>query len=98
MILETAVLKIRAGESANFEAAFAEAQQILRQAVGYISHELRRCVELEDQYVLLVQWRTLEDHTIGFRGSAHYQRWKEMLHHFYDPFPMVHHYRPVVLS
>jgi hypothetical protein len=25
------------------------------------------------------------------RGSSDYQRWKELLHHFYDPFPEVLH-------
>ncbi len=47
---------------------------------------------------LLVRWRTREDHTEGFRGSPEYQRWKELLHHFYDPFPTVEHYRLVIAS
>jgi heme-degrading monooxygenase HmoA len=41
-----------------------------------------------------VRWETLEDHTEGFRGSAEYQRWRALLHHFYDPFPVVEHYVP----
>ncbi|MGY0037408.1 antibiotic biosynthesis monooxygenase family protein [Pedobacter sp. NJ-S-72] len=51
-----------------------------------------RCIENPDQYLLLVRWETLEDHTIGFRGSDEYLKWKELLHHFYDPFPKVEHY------
>jgi hypothetical protein len=39
-----------------------------------------------------VHWARLEDHTIGFRQSAEYQRWRALLHHFYDPFPTVEHY------
>jgi heme-degrading monooxygenase HmoA len=46
-------------------------------------------------YLLLVNWETLEDHTAGFRGSQQYQQWRSLLHHFYDPFPEVQHYRPV---
>lgn len=38
------------------------------------------------------EWVTLEDHTQGFRGSAQYQEWRALLHHFYDPFPTVEHY------
>ena len=45
--------------------------------------------------MLLVRWRRLEDHTEGFRKSAEYQEWKRLLHHFYDPFPTVEHYRLV---
>lgn len=59
---------------------------------GYISHELQRCLEVDGRYVLLVRWRTLEDHTEHFRKSAEYQEWKRLLHHLYDPFPTVEHY------
>jgi hypothetical protein len=31
----------------------------------------------------------------GFRGSADYERWKGLLHHFYDPFPVVEHFTTV---
>ena len=59
---------------------------------GYIAHELRLCVENRSRYLLLVQWQTIEDHTVGFRGSPEYQEWKALLHHFYDPFPIVEYY------
>jgi heme-degrading monooxygenase HmoA len=52
--------------------------------------------ERADRYLLLVEWDRLEDHTDGFRWSAEYQRWKELLHHFYDPFPTVEHYELVL--
>jgi heme-degrading monooxygenase HmoA len=95
MILEVAVLDVRAGESAPFELAFEEAQQIIASMPGYQRHELRRCVEAAHRYLLLVWWDTLEDHTVGFRGSPEYQRWKTLLHRFYDPFPTVLHYTPL---
>ena len=92
MVLETAILNVRAGQGAAFEAAFRTAQAIIAASPGYQRHELRRCVEAEGRYLLLVWWDTLESHTVGFRGSAAYQRWRELLHHFYDPFPTVEHY------
>jgi heme-degrading monooxygenase HmoA len=95
MILEIAPLQIRPGQSAAFEAAFAQAQRIIASMPGYLSHELQRCLEREDHYVLLVRWQTLADHTVGFRQSAQYQEWKALLHHFYDPFPTVLHYEQV---
>ena len=96
MILEVASLNIRPGASADFERAFAEAQAIIASMPGYVSHQLLRCLDTADQYLLLVQWQTLEDHTVGFRQSARYQDWKRLLHHFYEPFPTVEHYAPVV--
>ena len=91
-VLEVAVLNVRAGEADRFEAAFRIAAPIIASSPGYLSHELQRCLEVEGKYLLLVRWRTLEDHTVGFRGSAKYQDWKRLLHHFYDPFPTVEHY------
>jgi len=92
MILESAILNVRPGLSAQFEAAFAQASAIIAASGGYVTHELHRCVENPDQYLLLVWWQRLEDHTVGFRGSAQYQQWRALLHHFYDPFPTVEHY------
>lgn len=93
MILEVAVLNIKPGLIQDFEAAFSDAQKIISSMRGYISHELQHCIEHDHQYILLVKWDTLEDHTVGFRGSDEYQTWKTMLHHFYDPFPTVEHYK-----
>jgi heme-degrading monooxygenase HmoA len=98
MVLEVAILNIRAGESAAFENAFAHAQAIITKMEGYQRHELRHCIEHPDRYLLLVWWDTLESHTKGFRGSAAYQEWKQLLHHFYDPFPEVEHYTLVNLE
>ena len=95
MILEVAILNVKAGETAVFEAAFAEAQKIIAGMTGYVNHELQKCIEVPNQYVLLVRWQTLEDHTVGFRQSAEYQQWKALLHHFYDPFPTVEHYEQI---
>ena len=92
MVLEIAQLQIRPGETAAFEAAFAQAQAIIRAAHGYLGHELQHCIENDHQYMLLIRWNTLEDHTVGFRQSDAYQAWRKLLHHFYDPFPTVLHY------
>ena len=94
-VLEVALLDVRTGQEPAFEDAFRKAQAIIASMPGYRSHELQRCVERANRYVLLVRWDTLEAHTQGFRGSPQYQRWKALLHHFYDPFPVVEHYVPV---
>ncbi|PWS26873.1 antibiotic biosynthesis monooxygenase [Pedobacter yonginense] len=92
MILEVATLNVKAGLSADFEAAFSQAEKIISNMEGYVSHQLKRCIEEDDKYILLVNWETLEAHTIGFRGSVEYEGWKKLLHHFYEPFPIVEHY------
>ena len=95
MILEVAPLSVRTGQTKEFEEAFSQAQKIISSMPGYTSHELQRCIEKSNLYILLVRWQTLEDHEVGFRNSAQYQEWKKLLHHFYEPFPTVLHYEPV---
>ena len=95
MITEIALLNIRKGESAAFEEAFTRAQPIIEGSNGYIQHELQQCLEEEDKYMLVIRWKTLEDHTEGFRNSKGYQEWKRLLHPFYDPFPVVEHYKRI---
>jgi len=92
MVLEVAILNVRAGEAEAFEAAFRDAQPLLSASPGYQRHQLRRCVEADHRYLLLVWWDSLESHTQGFRGSPRYEHWRDRLHHFYDPFPTVEHY------
>ncbi len=90
MILEVADIEIPAGENGAFEAAFARAQMLLAKMPGYLQHELQRGVEQPERYVLLVRWRTLEDHTEGFRGSSEYRQWRELLHPFFKQVSVAH--------
>ncbi len=92
MILEVAILNIKSGQDSEFEFAFMHAKGIITSMHGYITHDLKKCIEKENRYILLVTWESLKDHTVGFRGSEQYQEWKALLHDFYDPFPDVEHY------
>jgi heme-degrading monooxygenase HmoA len=96
MILEVATLNIKPELASEFESTFKSAATIIAAMPGYLSHELQRCIEVKHQYILLVRWQTLTDHTIGFRQSPQYQEWRSRLHHFYDPFPVVEHYEQVL--
>lgn len=95
MILEAAPLSVKPGQHGAFESAFREAQAIIASMPGYRGHELQRCIERPGHYLLLVRWGSVADHEEGFRKSPQYARWRELLHHFYDPFPTVLHYERV---
>lgn len=98
MILEAVMLNVKKGLEPGFEIAFQEASSIISSMNGYLSHELYRCHEVTGKYLLLVKWQTVEAHTIGFREAPEYQVWKNLLHHFYDPFPTVEHFEPIKLN
>ena len=92
MILEHALLPVKAGQEAQFEAAFAEARPIIASMPGFISLALHKGIENPATYLLLVEWETVEHHEDGFRQSPEYQQWRELLHRFYEPFPVVEHF------
>jgi heme-degrading monooxygenase HmoA len=97
MITEVALLDIKNGQKENFENSFKEAQKIISNMKGYVGHCLQECIENKNKYLFTVQWEILEDHTIGFRESKEYLEWKKLLHHFYEPFPIVEHYSENIL-
>ncbi|UKA70662.1 antibiotic biosynthesis monooxygenase family protein [Arthrobacter sp. FW306-06-A] len=95
MITEHALLPVIAGQEEEFEAAFKQARPIIASMPGFVSLSLSRSVETPNTYLLLVEWESLEDHTVGFRESPEYQQWRTLLHRFYEPFPVVEHFNPV---
>ncbi len=98
MILELAILHVKDGKREQFEKDFAHAGRYISVIKGYAGHSLRKCMEQQNKYILLVNWETREDHEIGFRQSGEYLEWKALLHHYYDPFPTVEHYETVIES
>lgn len=92
MILEMAILRVKPGTINDFERDFRKASPILAQSPGYVSHELHKCVEEEDKYLLLVRWNSITDHMVGFRRSESYRTWTTLLHPYYDPLPTAEHY------
>lgn len=97
MITEIAVLFVKENEIEQFESDFKEAGKYISAIPGYIKHSLQKCLEIPTKYVLLVEWEKLENHTIDFRQSGEYLEWKRLLHHHYDPFPIVEHFSEISL-
>ena len=96
MITEHALLPVIPGREHDFELAFSEARPIIASMAGFRNLSLSRSIESPSTYLLLIEWDRLEDHTVGFRQSEEYGNWRALLHHFYDPFPVVEHYQNVL--
>ena len=96
MITEHAVLEVIPGRETEFVECMDRAKELIAASPGFISLRIERCLEQPSRFLLLVEWDSLEAHTEGFRGSAAYQEWRDLLHHFYDPFPVVEHFEVVV--
>ncbi len=98
MIVEHALLYVKPEDMTAYEAALEEALPLISATPGFIKLEVRPCLEKLGCYLLWVEWEKLEDHTIGFRGSERYLKWKELLRRFYSPFPEVLHFGGSVVS
>ena len=75
-----------------------QAAPVIAGSPGYKGHELRRCLETQGRYLLLVQWETLEAHTVGFRQSPAFTKWREIIGGFFAEAPRVEHYEKVSLE
>lgn len=98
MILEHALLDVAPERQIAYEAALAEALPLISATPGFVRLEVRKGIERPGQYLLLVEWETLEAHETGFRGSERYERWRALLHPFYAPMPEVTHFGAPVAS
>jgi heme-degrading monooxygenase HmoA len=92
VIVESVVLPVIPGREGEFEVAFAQAAPLIARQPGYGGHTLRRGIEQPSTYLLTVEWESVAAHEQGFRASAEYQEWKNLLHGFYEPFPVVLHF------
>lgn len=96
VVIEHGILPVTPGREAEFEAAFAEAKPLMAASPGFRRLTLSRGVERPSHYLFVVEWESMEAHVEGFRGSPAFARWKELLHHFYEPeFTGVEHFEPV---
>ena len=98
MILEHALLRVRDGEHASFEIAMREAVSLIAVSPGFGAIEVRPSSETAGLYLLLVEWADIASHHDGFRRSDRYERWRSLLHHFYEPMPEVGYFGASIID
>lgn len=91
MIYETATLTIKPDSASAFEDAVAQAVPLFQSAPGALSFRLNRTIETPSEYVLSVGWATVEDHTVGFRNSEAFAKWRELVGPHFAEAPQVKH-------
>ena len=96
MITEIAQIDVKPGMEAEFEAGVKKAAPIFKRAKGCHGMELRRSIEKPSRYRVFIEWETVEDHTVGFRGSPDFQEWRKLVSHCFAAPPEVEHVQQVV--
>ncbi len=96
MITEIAQIDVKPGMEAEFEAGVNKATPIFQRAKGCRGMELNRSIEKPSRYRLFVQWETVENHTIDFRGSPDFAEWRKLVGQCFAAPPDVEHVTEVV--
>ena len=97
MILELVDIRIQPGQQAAFDEAIARAvATVVSRAVGFKGYSVHKGIESPERYVLQIQWETLENHTVDFRGSAAFADWRAIVGPFFATAPAVEHFEVLV--
>ena len=98
MVLEIAQIDVKPGLEAEFEAGVQKAAPLFRRAKGCTGMTLQRSVEMPARYRLFVQWDTLENHTVDFRGGPLFTQWRAIVGPFFAKPPVVEHFELLAQS
>ena len=96
MVWEIALIDVKPGDEAAFEAAVEEAVPLFKSSRGCKGMQLQRGVERPSQYRLVVEWETLENHTVDFRGSENFQQWRRLVGGYFASPPVVEHFHRIL--
>ena len=96
MILELADIRIHPGQQAAFDEAIQRGlTTVIAQARGMRGWKVNKGIESPERYILQIFWATLEDHTVGFRGSEAFTAWRAIVGPFFAAPPVVEHFELV---
>jgi len=94
MVLEVADIRIAPGQQAAFEEAIHRGvRTVIALAKGFQSYSVQHSLESPERYLLLIEWASLEDHTIGFRQSPAFAQWRAIVGPFFAQAPVVEHFQ-----
>jgi len=94
MILEIADITIQAGKNAEFDVAIEKGvREVISGAIGFKNFKIQKGIENPQRYLLMIEWETLDNHTVDFRNSPAYAKWREIVGPFFASPPVVEHFQ-----
>lgn len=96
MVLEIADIAVLPGSEETFTDAVREGLRYVSDAPGFRNARITHSVESPNRYVLLIEWDSLEAHTVGFRESENFGRWRALVGPHFDGPPRVEHFDDVL--
>lgn len=96
MVTEIAQIEVKPGMESEFEAGVNKARPIFLRSKGCTGVSLVRSIEKPQRYLLMVQWETVENHTVDFRNSENFPAWRACVQHCFAAPPEVEHVSAVM--
>jgi Uncharacterized enzyme involved in biosynthesis of extracellular polysaccharides len=96
MVTEIADFAVLPGTEDRFADAIREGLALVADTPGFRNARLTRSIETPTRFVLFIEWDTLEAHTVGFRESENFTRWRALVGPYFDGAPHVEHFDDVV--
>lgn len=91
-MLELTTLTVRREQADSFECSLLAALELLRSAAGCLRADALRSHEDPSRYLLMVRWRSIDDHMVGFREGDDFASFRAMLVPFYAGQPSMEHF------
>jgi heme-degrading monooxygenase HmoA len=93
MIVEVADIHIQPGRQAAFDEAIERGLRIvIARQKGFRGFRVHKGIESPERYLLMIDWDTVADHTIGFRQSPAFAEWRALVGPFFAQPPVVEHF------
>ena len=97
MVLEYIRYRVPLSRQEEFERAWSDAEAALRGASECLAYEVSHGVEQPENYVVRIEWSSIEDHERGFRQSAGFQPFFAAVKPFFEQIEEMRHYRPTAV-
>ena len=95
MVIEYIRYKVAVDQSTAFQRAYANAADILDRSEHCISYELSQCTEEKEVFTVRIEWDSVEGHLNGFRKSAEFGQFFELVKPFFQQIQEMRHYEIV---
>jgi quinol monooxygenase YgiN len=95
MVIERVEFSVITSREADFEAAMQRGAALLAAAPGCASVTLARGVERPSRYLLMLNWRSIDDHTT-FTTTDGFSKFRELVGPFFAERPAMEHFQPVI--
>jgi quinol monooxygenase YgiN len=93
MILELVDIHILLDQQAEFELALQRGvDTVISKALGCCAYKINKSLESPGRYILMIYWKTLENHTVDFRQGPLFAEWRALVGPYFAVPPQIEHF------